>query len=33
MEIQLKKFSVRELTKNYEDNEEAGVVGFDGSTG
>ncbi len=30
MEIELKKFSVRELTKNYEDNEEAGVVGFDG---
>ena len=30
MEIKLRKFSVRELTKNYEDNEEAGVVGFDG---
>lgn len=29
MDIVLKKISIRELTKNYKDNDEAGVVGFD----
>lgn len=30
MDIQLKEISVRDLTKGYEDNEENGVVGYDG---
>ena len=30
MDIELKKISVRELTKGYEDNNENGIVGFDG---
>jgi len=30
MNIELKKITVRELTNGYEDNEEAGVVGYDG---
>lgn len=30
MNIELKEITVRELTNGYEDNEEAGVVGFDG---
>jgi len=30
MNIELKEITVRELTKEYEDNEEAGVIGFDG---
>jgi len=30
MNIELKEITVRELTKGYEDNEEAGVVGYDG---
>ncbi len=30
MKIELKEISVRELTQGYEDNEEAGVLGFDG---
>lgn len=29
MDITLKKISIRELTKNYKDNDEAGVIGFD----
>ena len=29
MQIQLKEITVRELTKNYQDNLENGVVGFD----
>jgi len=30
MKIKLKKITIRELTKGFEDNEEEGVVGFDG---
>ena len=30
MNIQLKEITVRELTKDYQDNEENGVVGYDG---
>ena len=30
MEVKLKEITVRELTNNYEDNEEGGVVGYDG---
>ncbi len=30
MNIELKEITVRELTKNYEDNEEVGVTGYDG---
>lgn len=30
MKIELKEISIRELTKGYEDNDEAGVTGFDG---
>ncbi len=30
MKIELKELTVRELTKGYQDNEEQGVVGFDG---
>lgn len=30
MKIELKEITVRELTEDYEDNEEGGVVGFDG---
>lgn len=30
MKIELKEITVRELTEGFEDNEEAGVVGFDG---
>jgi len=30
MNIELKEITVRELTKGYEDNEEAGVIGYDG---
>jgi hypothetical protein len=30
MKIELKEITVRELTNGYEDNEEAGVVGYDG---
>lgn len=30
MKIELKNITVRELTKNYQDNNESGVVGFDG---
>ncbi|MCK5538618.1 MAG: DUF262 domain-containing protein, partial [Bacteroidales bacterium] len=30
MKIELKEITVRELTNGYEDNEEAGVVGFNG---
>lgn len=30
MNIELKKITVRELTNGYEDNDEAGVVGYDG---
>ncbi len=30
MKIELKEIAVRELTTGYEDNEEAGVIGFDG---
>jgi hypothetical protein len=30
MEILLKKIKIKELVKNYEDNQEAGVTGFDG---
>lgn len=30
MKIELREITVRELTQNYEDNEENGVVGFDG---
>lgn len=30
MEIELKEITVRELTKDYQDNEENGVVGYDG---
>lgn len=30
MKIELKEITVRELTSGYQDNEEAGVVGFDG---
>ncbi len=30
MNIQLKEITVRELTNGYEDNEEAGVLGYDG---
>ncbi|WP_076922838.1 DUF262 domain-containing protein [Pseudoalteromonas sp. SK20] len=30
MKIELKEITVRELTEGYEDNEEGGVVGFDG---
>ena len=30
MNIELKEISVRELTNGYEDNEEGGVIGFDG---
>jgi len=28
MDIKLEKITIRELTENYQDNEEAGVVGF-----
>ena len=30
MKIELKEITVRELTKNYEDNEDNGVIGYDG---
>ena len=30
MKIELHEITVRELTEGYEDNEEAGVVGYDG---
>ena len=30
MKIELKEITVRELSKGYQDNAEAGVVGFDG---
>ncbi|MBL0687135.1 MAG: DUF262 domain-containing protein, partial [Sulfurospirillum sp.] len=30
MKIELKEITIKELTKNYEDNEEAGVFGYDG---
>jgi hypothetical protein len=30
MKIELKKITVRELTNGYQDNEENGVVGYDG---
>ena len=30
MNIELKEITIRELTKGYEDNEEGGVIGFDG---
>ena len=30
MNIELKEITVRELTTGYEDNEEAGVIGYDG---
>jgi len=30
MNIELKEITVRDLTKGYEDNEEAGVIGYDG---
>ena len=33
MKIELKEITVRELSTGYEDNEEAGVVGFDGKAG
>ena len=31
MKIELKEITVRDLTEGYQDNEEAGVVGFSGS--
>ena len=31
MQIELKEVSVRDLTQNYQDNEENGVVGYDGT--
>ncbi|WP_237358038.1 DUF262 domain-containing protein [Vibrio harveyi] len=30
MEIELEKISIKQLVANYQDNEEAGVIGFDG---
>ena len=30
MKIELKEITIRELTKNYQDSEENGVVGFGG---
>ena len=30
MQIELKEITIRELTENYQDNEENGVVGFGG---
>ena len=30
MDIELKNITVRELVENYQDNQEAGVVGFNG---
>ena len=30
MEIELKEITVRDLTNGYQDNEENGVVGYDG---
>ena len=30
MKIELKEISVRDLTKNYEDNADKGVIGYDG---
>ena len=30
MKIELKEITIRELTENYQDNEENGVVGFGG---
>jgi hypothetical protein len=30
MKIELKKITVRELTNGYQDNADAGVVGYDG---
>ena len=30
MKIELQEITVQELTKNYQDNEENGVIGFDG---
>ena len=30
MKIELKEITIKELTKGFEDNEENGVIGFDG---